>query len=86
MKLIENGVVIEHNVGDLLLDTNINKVIGYITRFTTDDKETFYVKVYDNDEWKTDEIELIMMRIFIIPKEQGKMYGYNRKDILRGKE
>lgn len=43
-----------------------SKIIGYITRFTTDDKKIFYVKIYDNDEWKTDEEELLMMKIAII--------------------
>lgn len=56
----------KHNVGDLLQDMETSKIIGYITRFTTDDKKIFYVKIYDNDEWKTDEEELLMMKIAII--------------------
>lgn len=50
----------------LLQDVETGEIIGKITRYTTKDKSIFYVKIYDNDEWKTDEKELLDMGIKLI--------------------
>ena len=50
----------------LLQDIKTGKIIGKITRYTTKDKSIFYVKIYDKEEWKTDEEELLLMGIKLV--------------------